>query len=242
MDNAYTESSTLDFLSPDMNASQVSNNSDILQFVKDIRFYSLGIIIPLGLLGNLVSVFVFITSQLRRKTAGQYFVALALVDNVILIGELCLWMNISAHEGRDVGVEFMRVNDTACQLVHYIRYLVRVWSSLIVMTISIERLVVIISPFNTKRYSTPKKARIIILILLVFSASISSPIFKYVAIRIFGGNQFCYLMMTSSSGNIFRVTGPLCGEFTGPGEFPTQRPVTWSFDVFFDMRLNKRLS
>ena len=28
-------------------------------------------------------------------------------------------------------------------------------------------------------------------------------------------------MMTSSNGNIFRVTGPLCGGFTGPGEFPT---------------------
>ena len=42
--------------------------------------------------------------------------------------------------------------------------------------------------------------------------------------------------------NIFRVTGPLCGEFTGPGEFPTQRPVTRTFDVFFDLRLNKRLS
>ena len=52
--------------------------------------------------------------------------------------------------------------------------------------------------------------------------------------------EFC--MMTASNGNIFRVTGPLCGEFTGPGEFPTQRPVTRSFDVFFDLRLNKRLS
>ena len=27
-----------------------------------------------------------------------------------------------------------------------------------------------------------------------------------------------------------------------PGEFPTQRPVTQSFDVFFDPRVNKRLS
>ena len=27
-----------------------------------------------------------------------------------------------------------------------------------------------------------------------------------------------------------------------PGEFPTQSPVTRSFDVFFDLRLNKRLS
>ena len=42
--------------------------------------------------------------------------------------------------------------------------------------------------------------------------------------------------------NIFRVTDPLCGEFTGPGEFPKQRPVTWSVNVSFDLRLNKRLS
>ena len=43
-------------------------------------------------------------------------------------------------------------------------------------------------------------------------------------------------MVTSSNGNIFRVTGPLCEEFAA------QRPVTWSFDVFFDLRPNKRSS
>ena len=42
--------------------------------------------------------------------------------------------------------------------------------------------------------------------------------------------------------NHFRVTGHLCGEFTTPGVFPAQRPVTRSFDVFFDLGLNKRLS
>ena len=31
-------------------------------------------------------------------------------------------------------------------------------------------------------------------------------------------------------------------DVTGPGEFPTQRPMTRSCDVFFDLRLNKRLS
>ena len=41
-------------------------------------------------------------------------------------------------------------------------------------------------------------------------------------------------MKTSSNGNIFRVTGPWCREFTG------QRPVTRA--VFFDLHLNKRLS
>ena len=32
------------------------------------------------------------------------------------------------------------------------------------------------------------------------------------------------------------------GNSPAPGEFPAQRPVTRSFDVFFDLRLNKRLS
>ena len=41
---------------------------------------------------------------------------------------------------------------------------------------------------------------------------------------------------------IFRVTGPLCGDSPVTGEFATQRPVTWSFDVLFDLRLYKRLS
>ena len=67
--------------------------------------------------------------------------------------------------------------------------------------------------------------------------SLSGPSW-YVPVRVVAN---CF-MMTSSNGNIFRVTGPLCGEFTGPGEFPTQRPVTRSFDVFFDLRLNKRLN
>ena len=44
-------------------------------------------------------------------------------------------------------------------------------------------------------------------------------------------------MMTSSNGDMFLVNGHLCGEFTGPGEFPAQRPVTRSFGVFFDLRL-----
>ena len=45
---------------------------------------------------------------------------------------------------------------------------------------------------------------------------------------------------TSSNGNIFRVTGPLCGEFTGPRWIPAQRPVTRSFDVFCHLRVNNR--
>ena len=41
----------------------------------------------------------------------------------------------------------------------------------------------------------------------------------------------------------FSALLPICaGNSPVPGEFPTQRPLTRSFHVFFDLRLNKRLS
>ena len=49
-------------------------------------------------------------------------------------------------------------------------------------------------------------------------------------------------MMTSSNGNIFRVTGLCAGNSPVTGEFPAQRAVTRSFDVFFDLRPNNQLS
>ena len=40
----------------------------------------------------------------------------------------------------------------------------------------------------------------------------------------------------------FALLAICAGNSSVPGEFPAQRPVTRSFDVFFDLRLNKRLS
>ena len=46
-------------------------------------------------------------------------------------------------------------------------------------------------------------------------------------------NVHRFIMMTSWNGNIFRVTGPLCGEFTGPGEFPHK--VQWREALVFSL-------
>ena len=49
-------------------------------------------------------------------------------------------------------------------------------------------------------------------------------------------------MMTSSNGNISALLAFCVGNSPVNGEFPTQRPMTRSFDVFFGLRPNKRLS
>ena len=50
------------------------------------------------------------------------------------------------------------------------------------------------------------------------------------------------IMMTSSNGNISALLANCADNSPVTGEFPAQRPVTRSFDVFFDLDLNKRLS
>ena len=49
-------------------------------------------------------------------------------------------------------------------------------------------------------------------------------------------------MTTSSNGNNFRVTGPLCGEFTGHRWIPLTKGSEAELWCFLDLRLNKRLS
>ena len=56
--------------------------------------------------------------------------------------------------------------------------------------------------------------------------------------KYFNSSTWCRHQM-----EIFSALLAICvGNSPVPGEFPAQKPVTRSFDVFFDLRLNKRLS
>ena len=63
--------------------------------------------------------------------------------------------------------------------------------------------------------------------------------------------KLCYIIVASwhhmawwrHQMETFSALLAICaGNSPVPGEFPAQRPVTRGFDVFFDLRLNKRLS
>ena len=56
-------------------------------------------------------------------------------------------------------------------------------------------------------------------------------------------SQLFYIPWWRHQMETFSALLAICaGNSSVPGEFPTQRPVTQSFDVFFDLHLNKRLS
>ena len=53
---------------------------------------------------------------------------------------------------------------------------------------------------------------------------------------------FNVIMMTSSNGNIFRISGLLCGEFIGHQWIPLTKTTDAELRCFFDLRLNRQLS
>ena len=57
-----------------------------------------------------------------------------------------------------------------------------------------------------------------------------------------GQSYDCHYMMTSSNGSISALLDICAGNSPVTGEFRAQRPRRQSFDVFFDLRLNKRWS
>ena len=63
------------------------------------------------------------------------------------------------------------------------------------------------------------------------------PIYASVHYIIISSDDCMSPMMTSSNGNIFRVTGA-AGNSLVTGGFPSQGPVTRSFGVLFDLRLD----
>ena len=56
------------------------------------------------------------------------------------------------------------------------------------------------------------------------------------------GLELYVRMMTSPNGSISAFLAFCARNSPVTCEFPSRRPVTRSFDVFFDLRLNKRLS
>ena len=53
-------------------------------------------------------------------------------------------------------------------------------------------------------------------------------------------DDLCRIRMTSSNGNIFRVTGHLCGEFTGNRWIPLAKAIDAELWCFLNKQLNKQ--
>jgi len=78
-----------------------SRAESIKTIVRDCYFYSMGVVIPTGLLCNAFCLMVCALSHgFRRTTTGHYLMALAIADSLFLVGDLMRWLNLSDASGQ----------------------------------------------------------------------------------------------------------------------------------------------
>lgn len=144
---------------------------------RQLKFYLLAFIIPVGILFNLLSCAVFLRSRMRKSATVFYFFALACADNIVLTGELFLWLNAYTTSGNITGLRFMQEIDGVCKLVHFLRYFGRLFSSWLVVAICIERFITVAYPLKSTWSSTPKKAKMVIAGLIIVCLILACPAF-----------------------------------------------------------------
>ena len=131
----------------------------IVQHSKNFMFYSLAVIIPLGLVCNTVSMGVFLTRRMRQRAANWYLAALALSDDVSL---LAIMFDYWLKDDR-IGINVIRKSHGLCVSVTYLSHASRLFSALLVTSFTIERFISVVYPLKRAQLSSIKHAILVIL-------------------------------------------------------------------------------
>lgn len=192
------------FLERDVNVTSLSDGALSKAYVnfykgvaEDIFFYGMCIVGPFGLMGNLLSVCVFLRSpSLRKTTTGQWLVALAIADSTVLIGEIIRWLSFRrVHINRgffyyfppSLGLNFFDTTSAGCKITHFLRYSGSLSSAWITVAIAVERLIAVAWPLKIVDISTPR--RVHILIALIAFGSLALGLFPFWTVdRVFEKN------------------------------------------------------
>jgi hypothetical protein len=115
------------------------------------------VVITIGLIGNLLSIGVFLSTSLRRIPSSHYLTALAIADLGMLVVQL-VTMLLPGSIGRPVW----------CPLVLYVNYVLSFVSVWYVVCFTIERYIAVCHPLKRLTWCTVRRARKIICAATVF--------------------------------------------------------------------------
>ena len=120
------------------------------------RVHGTDVMVALGLLGNLMSFLVLLSSKMRSRASRLYLIVLAVTDSLVLLNELCF-----EHEYTDYSLG-------SCITIIYSRYVLKSFSAYIVVLISIQRFVTLKYPLRVD-YNRPLYVFLSLSSALIFS-------------------------------------------------------------------------
>lgn len=143
-----------------------------IQMVTSFYLYYTPILVILGVIGNLVSIYVFYISKLRLQSTSQYLSALALSDTVFLLQLTPPWLSAAQITGIFYRGGF-------CQVFVYISYVSCCLSAWLVVAFTLERFVAVIYPLKRNAVCTVARARYVIVSIVLGSIILNIPVIRF---------------------------------------------------------------
>ena len=171
-----------------------------------INLYWFPILVPIGLVGNTLSFLVMIKPNNRKVSTCIYMAAISVNDN--------LMMCLTLHEWLLSGAKLEEWRVWRCKFAAYLINFALQSSTYQVLAMTFDKYVAIKWPHRAATYSTPKRARIILLSVFVCALIYNSP--HLYASSLVGGLCLAYVV----GGTITRVFSWVTFLFNGLIPFP----------------------
>ena len=135
------------------NYSYYGMDEEISAFEEAVYYMNvvgLPIVIAVGVIGNILSLMVFLCTHLKLQSSSIYLAFLNLVDTLFLLSLLLVWFG---------WVEVTLIHRQGwCQFVVYITYVTSFLSVWTVVSFTVERAIVVFHPLKRHRWCTKERA------------------------------------------------------------------------------------
>ncbi|SPP77343.1 blast:Thyrotropin-releasing hormone receptor, partial [Drosophila guanche] len=156
--NATAENSTAIGTTTDSTDYMSGDDEEMLRiafFIGDfVHQYYIPILCCTGSIGNILSVFVFFKTKLRKLSSSFYLAALAVSDTCFLGGLFAQWLNF-------LNVDIYNRN-YFCQFFTFFSYLASFCSVWFVVAFTVERFIAVIYPLKRQTMCTVRRAKIVL--------------------------------------------------------------------------------
>ena len=132
--------------------------------------YFTPVIFIIGIVGNSISLMVFVCKSMRHLSASMYLASLSASDLMVLIFYvLTEWLTRGIPVlSPDSRVTFMHVNGV-CHVIMYFHYVSRFLSAWLVVAFTMERYIGVCHPLHRRHICSAKSTRKIVFGLVIFS-------------------------------------------------------------------------
>lgn len=152
------------------NITNRDSSSTLVYIERYMSIYGPFILTTLGVIGNILSILIFLSPRYRRQSSHFYLLSLALSDLCFLIINL---IEDTFRNHNDLYKSRINILDRSstlvCIFVQYARNTTRLLSSWIVVSFTIERLLVVFYPLKRAIICRRKIARLVVFILFILS-------------------------------------------------------------------------